>query len=138
MSLNNRMSEVSQALIVYITEHANCTFQALQAVFCPNATTGKGSVTEQFRARVAYLVSMGHLDLCTVDGQRIYTCSNGMRKVKPPPAPAVHVVATPALQLTPSPCYDRMHAPAYMTDAGPVLRPGALAYKACASRGFSC
>ena len=34
--------------------------------------------------------------------------------------------------------YDRMHGPLYVPDAGPTLRPGALAFKACASFGQRC
>lgn len=137
MNINNRMSDVSQALIVYVTEHPGCTFQTLQGVFCPNAATGKGSVTEQFRARVAYLVSMGHLACNTVDGQRLYTRGNGVREVKPLPAKPVHVVVEPTLQRTPAPQHNRFTGQ-YVPEVAPCLRPGALDYKRVASIGDRC
>lgn len=46
-------------------------------------------------------------------------------------APVVMPVAS-------APQYDRMHGPLYVPDAEPVLRPGALDYKACASAGQRC
>jgi hypothetical protein len=46
-------------------------------------------------------------------------------------APVVMPVAS-------APQYDCMHGPLYVPDAEPVLRPGALDYKACASAGQRC
>jgi len=50
-------------------------------------------------------------------------------------------VSTPcnlAAPLVPPPRIDLMHAPLYVPDTGPVLRPGALNFKACASVGQRC
>lgn len=40
--------------------------------------------------------------------------------------------------VVPPPSYDRMHGPAYVPDAGPALRPGAMDYKRCPTVGLRC
>ncbi|MEO8121683.1 MAG: hypothetical protein ABI606_20460 [Rhodoferax sp.] len=133
-----RMSPVSQAILCYVYEHPDCTFKALQGVFCPDATTGKGSVTERFRARLAYLVSVGHLKRTEIDSACGYRIGNGVRPPKPEPVYAAAEGDDPALRRTPAPQYDRMHCPAYVPDAGPALRSGSLDFKRLASHGYSC
>lgn len=49
--------------------------------------------------------------------------------VAPAPEPAAVVQA---------PCFDRIRAPAYVPDAGPAMRPGALDYKRVATVGLRC
>jgi len=37
-----------------------------------------------------------------------------------------------------SPCFDRMHAPLYVPDAGPALRPGAMDFMRVPTVGLRC
>lgn len=128
-----RMSPVSQAVLFYVYDHPDCTLQALQTLFCPDSPSGKGSATEQLRARLAYLVSVGHLKRTEVDGVRGYRIGSGVR----PPKPVRAADAGDVPQHTPAAQYD-IRQGVYLPEAGPPLRPGALDFKAFASVGYRC
>lgn len=131
-----RLSLVSQALLAYVSEHLSCSFSTLQTVFCPNAPVGKGSVTNGFRARLAYLVSVDHLKSTNVDGQCTYQIGSGIPRVKPTKAASV-VDADLALKRAPPAQYNRMQGN-YEAEASPFMRPGALDFKNVVSHGFPC
>lgn len=134
----SRMSPVSQAVLCYVYEHPDCEFKELQTLFYPDAPSGKGSATEGFRARLAYLVSVGHLKRTQIDSVCGYRIGNGIRPPKPEPVHAAVEAADPALQRTPSAQYDRMHGSAFIYTMSEPTRPGALDFKRIASHGYQC
>jgi hypothetical protein len=144
--ISDRMSPLSQAILLYVSEHPDCSFTALHTLFSPSAN---GIGREGFRARLGYLVSVGHLQRRDIRGISCYRTGDGARPPKPVPEP-VPEIATPAGYWqdasgnlipqfrTPAPCYDLKNAPAYVPEAGPALRAGALDFKRYASVGHSC
>ena len=135
---SNRMSAESQAVIAYVASNDNCTCVVLCEKFHPGF---KPTSLHSFRSKLNSLVKAGHLSIIFTDGVGIYQIGSGVKRSKPEPCtPEVAVPAYVASRdrLTPPAQYDRMNSPAYVPEADPALRPGALDYKACASRGFSC
>lgn len=141
--MNHQMSPVSKAVLAYVVANPNCTVDKLLAAFCPDCVAGKGSTVNRFRARLAYLVSVGHLRRVSSDNVQLvptYLIGTGMPPAKAHAAQPCRVASTVAhcSVRVPSPSYDRMHAPAYVPEAGPVIRPGSLNYKQLASVGCAC
>jgi hypothetical protein len=52
--------------------------------------------------------------------------------------PPVVEQAPEPVAVVPSPCFDRMRAPAHVPEPSPALRPGALDYKRVATLGLRC
>ncbi|MEO8118733.1 MAG: hypothetical protein ABI606_05345 [Rhodoferax sp.] len=138
----HRMSPISQAILVHVSEHPNCTFEALQTLFCFDDATGaaafKGSAIGRFRARLVYLAGAGHLQRSGIEGAYCYQLGDGARPPKPARVYAATESDNPALWRTPAPQYDLKNAPQYVPDAGPVIRAGAMDFQRCASVGHSC
>lgn len=138
--MNERMSPLSQAVLAYVAQHPNCSFEQLCVVFYPGSSSGHGSAVEKFRARVAYLVSVGHLERITVQGGRCYKPGTG----QPQPQPKAKPVARASCRRDDSlpwampDRYDRMHGPLYSPEQSLPARPGALAYKRVPSLGNCC
>lgn len=132
-----QLSPLSAALLNHVATHPGSTFEQLCALYCPEADSGKGALVERLRARVAYLVSVGHLVRVVQSGVRGYEVGGGQSiAAQPKPAPRY---ASPVLAgRTPPRQNDVMHGAPYVPGPTPVLRPGALAYKACASVGYRC
>ena len=133
---DKRLSDSVRCMLDYIAKSGPCHFTELHSQFSDDCTSGRAR--ENLRARLAYLSRMGHLQTSGHGPTRRWQIdfrprTAGVPRPKPAPAP-MPMAQKPA----PSPSYDRMHAPAYVPEAGPVLRPGSLDYKACASRGFAC
>lgn len=146
--LGNSMSAVSRLVLAHVAQHPGCTLGNLLHTLCPEAPSGKGSTASRFSARVRYLVSVGHLHqepAPRAPHGPAYYPGAAQRQAKPavvlPPAQPCRVASTvyrTSTPVVPPAQYDRMHAPVYVPEPGPALRPGALAFKQCASRGYAC
>ena len=131
-----QLSPLSVALLNHVAAHPGCTFEQLSVVYCPDADSGKGSTVERFRARLSYLVSVGHLVRSSTEGVRGYRIGNGDRPTKPEPVAGAVEGGDP--QRTPAAQYDRMNGPAFTYTLSQPTRPGALDFKRCASVGYRC
>lgn len=129
-----QMSPLSKATLNYVDANPGCTLSELCSIYCPDAPSGKGAGAGRYRARLAYLVSVGHLVRAAVGGG--YQIGDGVPLARPAPAAVAAEGAVP--QRTPAAQYDRMHGPAYSHSLSQPTRPGALDYKACPSVGYRC
>lgn len=136
--ISTRMSSESQAVLTYVASNANCTFAVLRGEFHPGYKSGS---LHSFRSKLNSLVKAGHLAMIYTDGVGTYQTGSGVKRSKP--EPAIEPVAIPAYvasryRITPPAQYDRMHAPHYVPETDPALRPGALDYKRFSSHGHRC
>lgn len=82
------LSPLSAAMVNHLATHPGCTFEQLCALYCPEADSGKGALVERLRARLAYLVSVGHLQRVVQGGVRGFEVGGGeCSPAQPKPAP---------------------------------------------------
>ena len=128
-----RLSDTTRATLAFVDKFGPVSFEVLFAKFCSERSGSRAR--EQYRANLNYLVDAGYLSTDGRSSERTWQIDCSPRVVKPVAVPA-YVASRD--RLTPPAQYDRMHAPAYVPEAGPALRPGALDFKRCASVGHRC
>lgn len=142
----NTMSPLSRAVLAHVAQHPGCTLADLLRTLLPEAPSGKGSTANRFGARVAYLVSVGHLKRVSSDNvalTAIYHLGEGLPAPVPkptsPPAQACRVATdTARCQVVPPRQFDRLHGPTYVPEPGPVVRPGGHDFLHVPSVGDAC
>ena len=110
-----------RAALEFVRAHPGCSFRQIEeAVRHLNTGTPENLYY--------HLTRMGGKDLLHTTGERPHVRYYPGRRPAPPPLPGV----APARQV------QVMYGPTYVPPRAPALRPGALDFKACASRGHSC
>jgi hypothetical protein len=134
--LYHTQSQLNQDILAHVAKYQPCGFGELYDLFGDVQTDNK--TKERFRSRLNYLAESGQLQAKGTAGHRRWSLpadedeSDLIEAFDPAPMPAW--LSAPV----PSPKNDVMNGPLYVPGAGPVLRPGALDFKRCASRGDRC
>ena len=140
-------SPYTQAAVNHLRTHGPCTLEQLHTVIhqvgnwaVESRDTKCGSLTRALRL-LHKLREGAHVHRVLRDDAMLWVHGPQPKTA----APVTDAEAQPDIDSRPEVLavvqpahFDRMHGPLYVPDAGPTLRPGALAFKACASYGQRC
>lgn len=130
-------SPVTQAIVAYLLAHGPAREADIDQAMM--RVPGYARLTDPHRPKgtLHHLREGGHVHRVLRNDEMLWAHGPHplavSEEAEPEAAPEPYMGA-----VVPPACFDLMHAPAYVPDAGPALRLGALDYKRCASHGVRC
>jgi hypothetical protein len=136
-------SPYTMAAVDHLRTHGPCTLEQLHTVIqqvgnwvTETRATKTDSLTRALRL-LHKLREGAHVHRVLRDDVMLWAHGPQPKTAEPITEPETEAEPD-VLAVVQAPRFDLMRAPLYVPDAGPALRPGALNFKACASRGQRC